>query len=263
MKRVVYVLVAIALFPLAAMGQRYSQEQKPFWADGYFHEMNNSYLEVVNASGYELEDARNRAVKEVISRRSMATGTQATVSMNDNDISVSAGHELIVKARIIDEYVAYDTNGYTVYLLVQTAKNPTYKYEMVSVTDKYPFSARAFVPGMAQLHKGSNVKGIMFITGEIVAVGGIVVAESLRASYNSKFATTHNLSARKAYANMANNMASVRNVCIAGAVAVYAWNVIDGIVAKGKSHIEIGGIDMRVAPYASTQSAGLALNLNF
>ena len=183
--------------------------------------------------------------------------------MHDNDISVSAGHELIVKARIIDEYVAHTTNGYTVYLLVQTAKNPTYEYETVSVTDKYPFSPRAFVPGMAQLHKGSNVKGIMFITGEIVAVGGIVVAESLRAAYNSKFATTHNTSVRKAYASKANNMASVRNVCIAGAVAVYAWNVIDGIVAKGKSHIEIGGIDMRVAPYASTQSAGLALNLNF
>ena len=87
MKRIAYVLVAIALFPLTAMGQRYLQEQKPFWADGYFHEMNNSYLEVVNASGYELEDARNRAVKEVISRRSMATGTQATVSMHDNDIN--------------------------------------------------------------------------------------------------------------------------------------------------------------------------------
>lgn len=263
MKRIAYVLVAIALFPLTAMGQRYLQGQKPFWADGYFHEMNNSYLEVVNASGYELEDARNRAVKEVISRRSMATGTQATVSMHDNDISVSAGHELIVKARIIDEYVAHTTNGYTVYLLVQTAKNPTYKYEMVSVTDKYPFSPRAFVPGMAQLYKGSNTKGFLFIAGEIAAVGGIVVAESLRASYDAKFAATHNTGAKKSYANMANNMANVRNVCIAGAVAVYAWNVIDGIVAKGKSHIEIGDADMRVAPYASTQSAGVALSLNF
>lgn len=263
MKRVIYILIAIALFPLTAMGQRYMQEKKPFWADGYFSELDNSYLEVISASDYDLESARNRAVKEIISRRSIATGTQASVSMNENDISVTAGHELIVKARVIDEYVIHTDGGYIVYLLVQTAKNPTYQYETVNVTDKYPFSPRVFVPGMAQLYKGSNIKGIMFISGEIAAVGGIVAAECLRASYRSKFTSTHNTGAKKSYAKKADNMENIRNICIVGAVAVYAWNVIDGIVAKGKSHVEIGDARIRVSPYASFQTVGLALSLNF
>lgn len=263
MKRVIYILIAIALFPLAAMGQRYLQEKKPFWVDGYFRELEKSYLEVVSASDYELESARNRAIKEIVSRRSIATGTQASVSMNDNDISVTAGHELIVKARVIDEYVVHTAGGYVVYLLVQTAKNPTYQYETVNVTDKYPFSSRVFVPGMAQLYKGSNIKGVLFITGEIATVGGIIVTECLRTSYKSKFASTHNTEAKKFYAKKSDNMANIRNVCIAGAVALYAWNVIDGIVARGKGHIEIGDTRMRISPYASLQSAGVALSLSF
>lgn len=262
MKRIIYVLIAIVLFPLAAMGQRYLQTEQPFWVDGYFRELDNSYIEVVCASYYDLEGARDRAAKEVISRRSMATGTSASVSIDNNAISVSSGHEVIVKARVIDEYIIHHQGGYTVYQLVQTAKNPSYQYESVSVTDKYPFSPRVFVPGMSQLYKGSNVKGALFITGEIVAVGGVIVTECLRASYDAKFASTHNLSERKQYADKANGMANARNMFIAGAVAVYAWNVIDGIVAKGKQHIEIGRIKMRASPYASMSSAGMALNLN-
>ena len=32
---------------------------------------------------------------------------------------------------------------------------------------------------------------------------------------------------------------TVRNIAIAGAAAVYIWNVIDGMTAKGKKHIVI------------------------
>ena len=264
MKRLAYMLIAIALFPLATMGQSYSQKEKPFWADGYFREMKNSYLEVVHAFGYNLKSARDQAVKEVISRRSMATGTSASVSISNNDISVKAGHELIVKARIIEEYAMDNVDGgYIVYLLVQTAKNPIYEYETVNVTNEYPFSSRVFVPGMAQLHKGSSTKGLLFIASEVVSVAGIVVSECLRTSYNSKYSSTHNVSARRDYASKADNMANIRNVCIAGAVAVYAWNVIDGIVAKGKRHIDVNDTYMRVSPYASMQSAGLTLSYRF
>ncbi len=64
------------------------------------------------------------------------------------------------------------------------------------------------------------------------------------------------------YTQNANTCGIVRNVCIGGAVAVYVWNVIDGIVAK-KPYVQMGEARMRFAPYADFESGGLALNIQF
>ncbi len=250
-------MILMALFPLVAMGQ------KPFWTESYFKELSNSYLEVVSAFDYSLSGAKLKAENEVKKRRSMATGTETNVRIDDKNLTIQSEHDLIVKSRIIDEYVQRTPNGYTVYLLVQTAKNPTFEYEPVSVTDRYPFSARVFVPGMAQLHKGSTVKGSLFIGGEVAAIGGIVAFECLRSSYDSKINRTHNAAARKDYMNKADNMKNIRNGFIAGAAAIYLWNIIDGIVGKGKKHVEVGEAAMYISPYAMPQSAGVSLCLNF
>jgi len=63
MKSIVYLLL-IVLFPLQAIGQNYIQKEKPFWADGYFREMDNSYIEVVNAFGYDLDSAKIKLSKK-------------------------------------------------------------------------------------------------------------------------------------------------------------------------------------------------------
>lgn len=128
---------------------------------------------------------------------------------------------------------------------------------------RYPFSARVFVPGMAQLHKGSTFKGATFIAAEAIAVGGIVIFEGLRSSYKTKINTTHDVQDRQNYIDKTNNMQNLRNGFIAGALAVYAWNVIDGIVAKGKKHVELGRVELRFAPFATPEAGGLAMNIQF
>ena len=138
-----------------------------------------------------------------------------------------------------------------------------YTYEPVSVTSKYPFSGRVFVPGMAQLYKGSTTKGIAFIAAEVAAVGGIVAFEGLRSSYDSKINTTKDAKKRQDYIDKTNNMQNLRNGFIAGALAIYAWNVVDGIVAKGKKHVEVGSVAMRFTPFATPDAAGLAMNIQF
>ena len=129
---------------------------------------------------------------------------------------------------------------------------------------EYPLSEllpRSFVPGMAQLHKGSTTKGVLFITGEVALIGGIVACEGLRASYQSKINTTHNVQDRQNYINHADNMQNLRNGFIAGAALLYAWNVIDGMVAKGK---KLGDANLRISPYAAPDlSGGISLTLNF
>ena len=56
----------------------------------------------------------------------------------------------------------------------------------------------------------------------------------------------------------------IRNVAIAGAAAIYIWNVIDGIAAKGKKHIDIAeNSSLDIRPYVAIDGGGLALSFNF
>lgn len=254
----------VLIFLGALLWQGTFAQERPAWTNGYFEDVRNSYIECVSADGYEPADARKRAMQQIVERRSLASGTDATVSIQGNDVKVEGNHNLIAKARVIDEYVERIEPGrYRVYLLVQTAKNPTLEYEKVKVTERYSFSPRVFVPGMAQLYKGSTTKGALFIAGEVAAIGGIVAFESLRSSKESKINSTHNATLRQKYINDADKMQNLRNGFIAGAVAIYAWNVIDGIVAKGKKHVAIGQARLRITPYALPEVAGVKLCLNF
>ena len=234
--------------------------QDPLWKAGYFQELSNSYLETASGRAKTVEEARNKAASEIIRKRDLATGASATVVNGQ----ITTSGELVVKSRILDEYVEHLSNGdYVVYILTQTAKHPDNPYEPVYVTDEYPFSARAFVPGMEQLHKGQKTKGVLFIAGEVACVGGIIVAESMRASYVNLLGSTHNVKILATYTDNANMWQNVRNICIGAAAAVYIWNIIDASATKGARYVKVGNTEMVFAPYASPNQFGLALNINF
>lgn len=262
MKNILVFLCSV-LSPFIVMGQ-YTPQERPAWVNGYFTECPNSYVEVVSAVGYSEDNAREKAARLIVERRSLATGQRSQISITNGNINVDSNDALTVKSRIVDSYTERLAPGeYRVSLLVQTAKNPEYQYEPVSVTNKYDFSPRVFVPGMAQLHKGQTTRGVLFIAGEVAAIGGIVAFEGLRTSYESKIKRTHNANEIQSYINKADDMANIRNGFIAGAVAIYAWNVIDGIVSKGKKHVVIGSAHMAFAPYADIMSQGLAMRVTF
>lgn len=266
MKRLFIILTGV-LLPVIAAGQQYtSSQEKPDWVNGYFDDLNNSYIKIADAWGYSENEAQNKAVTSAIFGQSIVTGIRVTVKL-DGEITVEGSDNLTVKARVIDKYVEYSGGQYHVYLLVQTAKNPApnYEYDCVKVNSDYPFSPRVFVSGMAQLYKGSKTKGLLFITGEIVFAGSIVIAENLRASYKSKIKSTHDAAAMQNYIGKADTWSNVRNAAIAGAAVLYAWNVIDGATAKGRKRIWICGNHLQITPYASPYAAGagLTLALNF
>lgn len=264
MKYYAIVILMSILFPSVVMGQYCSFTERPSWVDGFFTERDNSYVEVVSAVGYSEDDARNKAVQIVVERRSLATGQRAKISIDNGNIHIDGNDALTVKSRIIDQYTERLGAGeYRVSLLVQTAKNPECQYEPVSVTNKYKFSPRVFVPGMAQIHKGQTARGAIFIAGEIAAIGGIVAFEGLRSSYNSKISRTHDVNEIKTYINKVENMRNIRNGFIAGALVIYAWNVIDGIVAKGKKHVVVGNVNVAFTPYANPMSQGMLVSVAF
>jgi hypothetical protein len=241
------------LLPIVTWGQ--GTKEKPEWANPSFYmDLAQSYLETVVVTGNSYEEVREKAAEVIKQRRNITTGVSFVASSEDN--------EGIFASKSLAEY--WENDGwYKGYFLMQTLKNPKNKYDNIRITSEYGFSPRALVPGLAQIHKGSTLKGGLFIAAEVAFVGGIIVTESLRASYESKVSTTHNASDRQTYIDNADNMSNVRNVMIGGTVAVYAWSLIDGIAAKGKTQIILGSTKLRFAPYATSQSSGMVLVLNF
>lgn len=248
----------ITLLTLLWSGQSIFSQTRPFWVNGYFKDAKNSYIEVVTATGWEAANAKQKAYQEVINRRSLTVGTEANVTTKDNQTTITGNKDLIAAARIIDEYNEYQGGGvYKAYLLVQTAKNPTYELEPVTITNRYPFSARVFVPGYAQIHKGSYAKGISMIASEVVFACGIAVSESLRRDYNK------HMQSDDSYTGKVRACSVVRDISIAGLVGVYVWSVIDGIVAPGKMHIVVGAADAKISPIVTMNTFGGTLTLNF
>lgn len=251
-ERIVLFLTTVCLlcalsFPLLGFAQ--TNKMKPTWAtESYHKDLDNSYLEVVVIRNErDLTKMRQMAQKEIERRRHVTVGVMDDIWM---------------KAPQIAEYLDEAGTGYFLY---QTLKNPTYTPESVSTTDIYPFSARVFVPGMAQIYKGSTGKGVAFITGEVLFIGGIVTSEVLRLNYHRMYENTpsYQQKLKNYYANCATVCAVSRYVCIGGAVATYIWNIIDGSVAKGRPYVVKDGKMLSFSPYVSTDCTGIALNFKF
>lgn len=254
-------MLAVALVVCATAS---AQSVEPKWKSQGLMDLTYSYVEVVSADASSVSDARDKAAAAIVQRRNLAVGSEMSVKVVDGKITSTGDQKMIVTARILDEYaeeVGY--NNWRVYLLVQTLKHPQYSFENITVTDQYPFSARAFVPGMQQLYKGQKNKGIMFIAGEVACVGGIVVSESLRASNVNLINSTHNAQQRAQYTDNANMWQNVRNGFIAATAAVYVWNVVDALASKGARYVKEGSAQFALAPYANGETVGFAMNVKF
>ena len=206
------------LLPCVAFGQYFGE--RPDWVDGVLLSGKKSDIQSVFAFGHDIQSAKEKAILEVLVRKGIAaTGVECSITINEKgDVSVKANTKYVrVKSRVLDDYVEKNDNGYSVWLLVQTAKNPDYDYDNVTITDCYKFSGREFVPGMAQLHKGQVGKGVGFIVSEIAFVGGLIASESLLVNYNAKIGNTHSVAIRNHYAENAQICAIARNVCIGAA----------------------------------------------
>ncbi len=254
-------MLAVALVMCATAS---AQSVEPKWKSQGLMDLTYSYVEVVSADASTVSDARDKAAQAIVQRRNLAVGAEMKVKVVDGKITSTGDQKMIVTARILDEYaeeVGY--NNWRVYLLVQTLKHPQYSFENITVTDQYPFSARTFVPGMQQLYKGQKTKGIMFIAGEVVCVGGIVVSEGLRTSNINLINSTHNAQQRAQYTDKANMWQNVRNGFIAATAAVYVWNVVDALAAKGARYVKQGSAQFALAPYTNGETVGFAMNVKF
>ena len=242
-------LIGTLLLPCTISAQETfgSSGDKPTWATPSFKRtLPNTYLEVVVVTGHDQKSIIKDAEKEIIRRRKLMVG--------EDDPWIKSGY--------IAAYWETTANGLTGYFLYQTRKNPTYEPEAVESTTDYGFSPRVFVPGAQQFWKGQNGKATLFIVGEVACVGAIVMSESLKATYISKMNNSYTIRDKQFYSNWANAWNSACYGFIAGAVVLYAWNIIDGIVSPGRPSIKYNNTILTFAPTASPDYLGMALTLS-
>jgi hypothetical protein len=296
MKQVLFILFLFA--GIATFAQTYS-DLRPVWTKTTVNSPAgaNYFLNWGVGEGRNEQQAINNAWADAL-RKSLHELGLVGITNQDIDAVAEKGIEAVVsfnkikrRTLCVTEYIPHPEVPSTgkIYVLVQvqrsvheqddfydvdmhTCRDPDFDKKLAGykkiITGDYGFSARAFVPGLAQFHKGSNLKGGLIIGGEIVFVGGIIVAENLRASNVSKINTTHNATDKQNYINNADNCETMRNVMIGGVVALYVYNIIDGIASKGKKHAGVlGNNNFSITPFAAPSvdgmTGGLALSFNF
>lgn len=245
MKKVLLISLLMVMLSPFAFAQTEKAKQKPNWAENPVHfEGKTSTLITISEYGRTKESTIARAFK----------------TLEDEGRKINEGY------RIIEEYWDFEPEWAYGYFLVQVSKEKTCSnWERVEVnTTKYPFSGRVFVPGMAQIYKGSKVKGGLIIGGEVLGVAGIVTSFSMKAS-NERLMQEDRKHA-STYAEQADMWQNIGFGAIAFTAAVYIYNIIDGAVARGKNHIQIGSKAYEIAfmPMATPRGdVGLAARITF
>lgn len=175
-------------------------------------------------------------------------------------------------ARLVDEYWEYisypeGTNGYEYYALFAVSRMAsTPVFDDISFSTNYGMQGftRSLIPGWGQMYKGSMTKGLCILSGEVVCVAGIIVSESLRSSYVKKMKEQPKFA--KDYNSKADNWENGRNICIGAAAALYVYNLIDAIAAKGAKRVVVkqaGKPSFSLSPAIIDDGCGLTFAYRF
>lgn len=246
-KKLLYLAMCIiCTLPISMKGQN-----RPNWATSTYNKpLAKSKLEVVVENGDNKEDIIYKAQNEIKRRRKLQVGEE----------------NAWIKSGYVASYWEDTDKGLTGYFLYQTPNNPSYQIseiERVTATDRYPFSARVFVPGMMQFYKGQKIKASVIIASEVLCIGGFAFAQTRKKYYAAMIGSTNNATLKQRYAANANTYNYVSYGFLAGAIGIYAWNIIDGIVSRGTPYVSVDGKMISFVPFATPESAGMALTMCF
>jgi hypothetical protein len=191
MKRVFLFLAVLLLANFATYSQTYSS-LRPAWAMATPNPPAgaNYFLNWGMGEGGNEQQATNRAWADALKKSLHELGVVGITSQ-DIDAVAEKGIEAVVsfnkmkRRELCTTKFIPEENGQRgkVYVLIQVQRNVNGKddfYEADTricndpafdealtgyLTGSHPFTPRVFIPGMAQLHKGSKTKGVLFIVG--------------------------------------------------------------------------------------------------
>lgn len=255
----VFLLVSVASNEMVA--QQKSAKLKPQWithsvpAESLFHFFTDAYGESTTLDGArqrsfvnlttKLEHERGIVVNSRFSGRThMSRDTYTKTEQFDMEC-VEHGKEISVICKTVDEYWEKTEAGlYKCHLLyaVANSSDSGYAHEHISVTSSYGIRGlwrSMLVPGWGQMHKGAYVKGSVILGGTIALAGGIIFTENMRQSCLMQMSQTHSAPVIKQLSANMTNWSVGRNVCIGAVAALYAYNLVDAVVAPGARRVVV------------------------
>lgn len=264
-----------------------SEPQRPAWLANKTPEPTNAtfYYQIAEGQHAHLDEAKASSLINLstyIKRtNNIDARTDARIEVNNSHAGNSEtesyqftytvqGEELNFTSHKMDEYWEYITypdgeRKYLCYTLFAVA-NQVGKSNFDRLTFSRKYGARGFVrslivPGWGQMYKGSAVKGGCILGGEVLLIGGIIVAENLRSSYIKKM--RENPKHLQTYNTKADNWSNIRNVCIGGAAALYVYNLIDALVANGRKRSMTQKPHFALSPTTDSDCNGISLAFKF
>lgn len=293
MKRIKLFLFCLGLllfsFSAALQSKNKSDRIKPKWVTQELPQSKSGTYIFIRAhgEGTSLAAAKQMAFvdmsQKLESERGLTINTSLEISerMTQNSASTNSeykqeitldvsekGRKLQIVCREIDDYWEYGRYKYQVDVLYTVTDKNNYggSYDDdIKITTKYCAAGLlSVIPGMGQIYKGSVKKGTAILVGEIVAAGGIILCENTRASYIKKMKEQPKHASE--YNSSADTWETGRNVCIGAAAALYAYNLIDALVANGAKRVIVKKkkkAQFALMPYTDLQNAGLCMRLNF
>ena len=279
MKRIIALLIYLVLTLAYVYGE--NDGRRPRWLSEVPAASNGTFeYKVITVYAQTASEAKGLVPREVTSyvettQKVQITSVSKITSENHNgDVSeeisfnmmaIVEGDPVNVVVKIIDEYhEAKDGQGVYYFLCAGNPKASSVNVDRVQITDKYGAKGlwrSAIIPGWGQMNKGSTGKGIAILGAEVVAVGGIVAFESMRSSYVAKIHTQPQYAQQ--YASKASNCKNIRNGFIAGAAAVYVYNLIDAIAAPGARWLKTTNGELSFYPTATADGMGLTVAYHF
>lgn len=226
-----------------------------------------------------LEDLAERNGKEItMADTTIHSGSLDQVKGKETNIfkfkSTIRGKDLLVKYRKIDEFretVIY-SNGVEMqrcHILYAVANDPyaSTLFDDITFSRQYGVKglALSIIPGVGQLYKGQKIKGLCIMGGEVALLSGVLTFENMRNNYRKKTGQTQNVDHIRTYSNKADNYATLRNICIGGAAALYIYNLVDAWVSPGAKRMFVKNNKNKFTfhPIQSTDIQGASIAYNF
>lgn len=268
------------LLPLSTRASE--KDGRPRWITQPPVASNNTFeYKVITIDAHSASEARGIVPQEITNYLEtsksvkMASSSSTKVVSQGNDVTeqtsfemraVVEGEPVTVVAKIIDEYYEPGRVMGSYYFLVAVGnpKATSVKFDKVQITDKYGTQGlwrSAICPGWGQMYKGSQAKGVAVLCAQVATLGGIVAFEGMRSSYVAK-AKAQPKFAQQYYAK-ASNCKNLRNGFIAGAAAVYVYNLIDAVAASGTRYVKTSKNKLAFYPSLTPESMGFAVAYNF
>lgn len=279
----------LTLFSVACFAKSKSDRIKPKWITQELPESKSGTYIFIRAHG---EGSTLAAAKQVAfvdmsqkleTERGLTINTSVEISekMTQNstftdseykqeitlDVS-EKGRKLKIICREIDDYWIFKNNKYHVDILYTVSDKNNYgssNEDDIKITTRYGAAGLlSIIPGIGQMYKGSHKKGTAILIGEIAAAGSIILCENTRASYIKKMKEQPKFAAE--YNSLADTWETGRNISIGVAAALYAYNLIDALVANGAKRVIVErkrNTQFTIVPYADLKNTGISMRLNF